>query len=210
MEVLRQPELLRDYLDRFQIREMFDTQDLHFRLFQYSKGERLLSPIRKMEHLLFLVEGTVYIYGLRQDAGYSPLVVHTPLTIYGDVEFATQQPGGFFVEAQSSVRCVALPFRQYEETLRADVRFLNTLLRFLGEKLAFASSIETSGASVEEQVLFYLENFCADGCIHSVNETFMRLHCSRRQLQRALSRLCSTGQIERVGKGCYRLIACNR
>lgn len=206
METLMKPRVLQKYLKKYKIPDMFDTTDIEYYLLHFNKGEQIISPLKKLNQILFHVEGTAHIYGIRMDGSYSPVTVQTPLTIYGDMEFATGQISTFFVEAQNDVLCIAISLLQYEEVLRNDVRFLNGLLKSVADKLSNASSIETASTSLEERLLFLMENFCEDGCIHSVNDTIMHLRCSRRQLQRVLSKLCEDGRIEKVGKGHYRLM----
>lgn len=204
MNYVKDEKLLQAYLVKYGIREMFDTPELHFRFFEYDKGEQVVGPMKPLEHILFLVDGTAHIYGLREDSRFLPVSVSTPLTIYGDVEFATGHGSPFFVEAASRLYCAALPLAEYDEILRGDVRFLNTLLAHLGEKFAFATMMDNFSGELEEQVLYYLDNHCPDGCIHSVKDTVFRLRCSRRQLQRVLGSLCEKGMLEHYKKGGYR------
>ena len=64
---------------------------------------------------------------------------------------------------------------------------------------------ETISSSVEERVLFFLGTVQPDHAITSVNQALQPLHCSRRQLQRVLKKLCDGGRVVKTGRGCYRL-----
>lgn len=205
MEVLRRPAQLRAYLERFRIGSKFSAPDLQFRLLRFGKGECLTAPYQKLEDILFLVKGSVKIYHLRADGGISPVAFVTPGAVFGDMEFATGHPSAYYSETMSEVLCIGLSLVRYGSRLKEDAVFLNEMLRSLGEKLDMVSSLETSSQSLEEKVLFYLEFFCPDGCLHSVNDAVIQLHCSRRQLQRILKKLCGTGQIEKQRRGTYRL-----
>ena len=66
--------------------------------------------------------------------------------------------------------------------------------------------VEGVEGTVEDRLLRYMHDFCSDGIMNGVEKTMYMLRCSRRQLQRALSCLCEDGQIERIGKGRYRLL----
>ena len=59
--------------------------------------------------------------------------------------------------------------------------------------------------TLKEKVLLYLEKEAPDQTIHSVNEAVIFLHCSRRQIQRVLKKLCEEGKLQKLGRGCYRL-----
>lgn len=205
MEVLHRPAQLHAYLEQFHIGSKFTAADLQFRLLRFGKGECLTVPYQELEDILFLVKGSVKIYHLRSDGGISPVASVTPGAVFGDMEFATGHPSAFYSETMSEVLCVGVSLSRYDSCLRKDTVFLNEMLRSVGEKLGMISSLETSSQSLEEKVLFYLESFCPDGCLHSVNDAVMQLHCSRRQLQRVLKKLCTTGRIEKQRRGTYRL-----
>lgn len=205
MEVLHRPAQLQAYFERFHIGSKFTSPDLQFRLLRFGKGECLTAPYQKLNDILFLVKGSVKIYHLRSDGGFSPVASVTPVAILGDMEFATGQPTAYYSETMSEALCIGLSLSRYDSCLREDPIFLNEMLRSVGEKLAMVSSLETSSQGLEEKVLFYLESFCPDGCLHSVNDTVMQLHCSRRQLQRVLKKLCDAGRIEKQRRGAYRL-----
>lgn len=205
METVKDQKQLERYMEQYRIREMFDTDSLDFQLVHYRKGERMASADVMINDLLFLAEGTVKVYGIREDAGIIPVNEEEPLQIYGDMEFATGHPGMFFVEAVNDVYCIALPFRENEEVLRKDARFLNTLLSHLGEKVENISILETCSTTLEERVLYYLKETAQDHMIHSVSSAMSSLRCSRRQLQRVLHDLCASGTIVKVKKGCYLL-----
>ena len=54
-------------------------------------------------------------------------------------------------------------------------------------------------------MLFFLKKVQADHAISSVNQAMQALHCSRRQLQRVLKKLCDEGLVVKTGRGHYRL-----
>lgn len=207
MEVLHRPAQLQKYFEQFHIGSKFSDPNLQFRLLRFEKGECLTAPNQKLKDILFLVKGSVKIYHLHPDGGLSPVAFVTPGTIFGDMEFATGNPTAYYSETMSEALCIGLSLSRYDSNLRKDAVFLNEMLRSVGEKLAMMSSLETFNQSLEEKVLFYLESFCPDGCMHSVNDAVMQLHCSRRQLQRVLKKLCDTGQIEKQRRGTYRIAA---
>lgn len=206
MEVLHKPALMKYYLERYGIMESFSTLNLQFRLLRFEKGEYLTSPDKRMDEILFLVKGNVQIYNLQSDSGISPVAPVCPGAIFGDMEFATGHPSAFYTEAMNTVLCIGLSLSRYGEILKQDAVFLFRMIYSLGSKLEDFLILETSGKSLEEQVLFYLEHFCGQGCMHSVNTAVMHLHCSRRQLQRVLKKLCDDGRIEKKQRGTYKLI----
>lgn len=206
MERLNQPILLQNVLKRNHIPEMFDTPALPYQLLRYRKGDYLASPELEPEYLLFLVRGSVQIYNLLEDSTLSPVGIQCPGAMLGDIEFITNQPTLFFVEAKTDVLCVGLSIAANQELLRRDMRFLNTLLDSVANKFRSISLMDVNNRNLRERLLFYLQTLSPDGRIHSVNDTVMQLRCSRRQLQRILFSLCEEGVLRKDGKGQYRLV----
>lgn len=84
--------------------------------------------------------------------------------------------------------------------------FLRFVLGQLAGKLSLSAAMTASTQNLEEKLLFFLEKVQADHTISSVNQTLQALHCSRRQLQRVLKKLCEDGLVIKTGRGCYRLM----
>ena len=66
------------------------------------------------------------------------------------------------------------------------------------------AKIELAVQTLEEKVLLYLNEIWPSHQITSVNAAMVSLHCSRRQLQRVLKKLCDEGVLEKNGRGSYR------
>ena len=67
MEYIRDQQRLEQYLRQEKILCRFETENLDFRLVRYQKGELLTSPFKSLPDFLFLVQGKIKIYGLRED-----------------------------------------------------------------------------------------------------------------------------------------------
>ena len=93
----------------------------------------------------------------------------------------------------------------YQKQLHCDLRFLHLLLKSYGDKLALFTSIDVPASTTEERVLLYMKNISPAHELNGLEAAIHQIHCSRRQLQRVLKKLCSTGQIEKTGRGRYRL-----
>ena len=187
------------------IRDRFDTPELAFRGFQYQKGELICSPINPAEYIFFLIEGSVQLYDLRPDGRKLPVASVSEDVVIGDMEFVTGRPTTFFVEAAEDCVCLALPVAPYREALEKDVRFLHSLLDDMAEKFERDADAGISSANLDERVLEYLRGKVPTHEITEVETLLYQLRCSRRQLQRALKKLCEEGQLEHLGKGHYRL-----
>ncbi len=206
MKKIHDPAQVQAWLEKENITRYFDTKNLRFYVCQYEKGEYITAPDRRLDEILFLVEGTIGIYGLRSDGTVSPVNQQRAPAFIGDVEFS--QPGNspFFTEALTKVIGIGLSISQYKEQLSRDIRFLHTLLYAYADKLKLFAFVEAPAATMEERVILYMKNVCPSHEICGINGAVMQLRCSRRQLQRVLQKLCADGRIVKIGKGRYKLM----
>ena len=205
MQEIRDPQKLEAYLEKFRIRELFDTRDLPFRLYRYEVGEmmNILRPTR--EHLKFVVEGSFDLYAIRAD-GARHLVRHCEgFTFLGDLEFSGKDAGMRYQEVTRRVYSLELPLDVLRPALQQDIRFLNFLLDTVSAKLAGISMDLVGFSGLREALLYHIRYQCPDRTITSVSQTAFRLNYSLRQTQRVLKELTREGLLKRNGKGCYTL-----
>ncbi|MGI6254948.1 MAG: Crp/Fnr family transcriptional regulator [Acutalibacter sp.] len=204
MRKIEDKKTLEDWIRRSKVLQCFDTPDLVFQGYRYEKGEFLTAPDIPFEKLLFLVKGTIQIYGIRDDGSISPVSQAESPTLIGDVEFQSGL-SPFFAKASTSVDCLALSVPEYREQLDRDLRFLHTLMSSYVEKLRAISTVAAMAPTVEQRLLLYLDQAGPDGELKGIESATLQLQCSRRQLQRVLKKLCQEGKLLRTGKGRYRL-----
>lgn len=204
MQEIQDRKRIEAWVEAEHIRNYFDTENLTFGARGFAKGEIIASPDEPLRELLFLVEGAVQIYGIRADGSFSPINFMTAPGMLGDVEYCNGI-SPFFVEAKTAAVCVSVDVTAYRQSLDRDIRFLHGLLRSFAEKLEHFSMEETVSSSVEERVLFYLRSVSADHELRGIEETILRIRCSRRQLQRVLKKLQAEGTVKKTGRGSYRL-----
>lgn len=205
MRKIEDREMVEMWIQRENIRDYFDTPGLVFQGYRYEKGEFLSAPDIPYEKLLFLVEGSFQIYGIRDDGSISPVGQGESPALIGDVEFQNKGLSPFFARASTPVYCLALPVAEYREHLEHDFKFLHLLLTSYVEKLQAISTAMTMAPTVEQRLLLYLEQAGPGGEIKGIEPATLQLQCSRRQLQRVLKKLCEEGTLQRSGKGRYRL-----
>lgn len=205
MKQINDEKCLNSYLEQYQIRSLFDTKGLVFRLYQYDKGEILNHVHDAADYLRFVVDGTVRIYSVRRDGSYYPIGLTEGLTLLGDMEFCGETSLPLVVEVVKKVTCVELPLHEYRVALQDDTTFLKHLSRFIAHKLAMFVQSEAPFSSIEEKLLHYMKYDCPKGQFKGVEAVATHLRCSRRQLQRLLRSLTEQGKVEKIGKGSYRL-----
>lgn len=206
MREIQDEALLEEYLGRYQIRTLFDTQELPFILCEYAPGEmiNLAHPVR--EYLKFVVKGTWDIYYDSSGGRRQIIFRGDQFHLLGDLEFCTEYGSENWVEVRTTVHCVELPLTRLRETLLQDNRFLRFLLKSLSQKIIGASPVRDGAATLEEKLLYYLGHECPNHTITEVEQTAQLLGYSRRQLQRVLKSLTDRGALQKEAKGHYLLV----
>lgn len=205
MHLITDTKQIEQMLKETNIKSFFDTPDLIFYARHYEKGEIITSPYKKTNELLFLIEGTIQIYGLHEDGSLYPISLAKRPTLLGDVEFCNQGKATFFAEARTDTTCLTLSVKNYRKQLDNDITFLHTLLRSYNQKLSMISTMDMVPPTIKDRVLFYINNVCQDHELKGIETAIFQLRCSRRQLQRVLKELCDEGKLYKVGKGHYKI-----
>ena len=198
--------LVADKIKQLSLEKRFDTEKYHFCIHTYEKEEFLVTPNRENSNILFLLEGEVKIYHLQKDGTMGTVGIACAGDVLGDFEFCRREHAYLFAEAITKVSCLVLSWMEYEDQLRADSDFLMFLLHVSIDKMANSAELVSINSSLEDKLLFYIQNMCVDQTMRNVNSASMTLHCSRRQLQRLLKRLCENHILEKTGRGHYQLI----
>lgn len=186
-------------------RTNFQQQPPVLKLIEFQKGELLASPLYPLNCFYIIVEGSVSIYDLTEDGSARYIAKVGRGTLLGDIEFSGADRQPFYTEAEETVHCLAIPFCENQSTLENDPVFLRFVLGQMAQKLALSTKIGATAQTLDEKVLFFLQKVQPNHEISSVNHALQSLHCSRRQLQRVLKKLCEEGVLSKTGRGCYRL-----
>ena len=203
---------MKEIKDAKKLEIYLEEQRLHFqqplqllKLVQVEKGELLTGPLHPLKSFYIVVEGSVSIYYITEDASVRPISKAGTGILLGDMEFSGMEKGLYYVEAAEKVICLAIPFQENRSMLENDPIFLRFVLTQLAEKLSLSSQLDVITQTLEEKLLFYLSNVEPNHEISSVSQTLQVLHCSRRQLQRVLKSLCDNNILIKKGRGCYEL-----
>lgn len=203
---------MKEIVDRDRLERFFGEQQAYFRqrppvlkLVQFEKGEILNDPLQLLSCFYIIVRGSVSIYHLTEDGSIRYISKAASGTLLGDIEFSGAGNLSLYIEAAETVLCLAVPFRENQSVLENDPVFLRFVLSQLAAKLSLSAVMTASAQTLEEKLLFFLRKVQPDHVISSVNHALQPLHCSRRQLQRVLKKLCDEGMVVKTGRGCYRL-----
>lgn len=209
MQEIRDSQKLETYLEKFHIRELFDTPNLPFRLYRYEVGEMMNILRPTGEYLKFVVEGSFDLYAVRADGVQHMVRRCEGFTFLGDLEFCGKDAGLRYQEVTRTVYSIEFPLQALRPRLQQDVRFLNFLLDTMSTKFAGTSMDLVGFSDLRERLMYHIRYECPDQTIISVSQTAFRLNYSLRQTQRVLQELTRDGLLKRIGKGHYAL-AVNR
>lgn len=184
--------------------EDYFSNNYEFIIIEYEEDETIINPLEKTQYIQFVIEGTLLISFIDQDGRQTIVSQSEELCILGDMEFVDDLNPMFFAEAKTKVKTLAVSLKEYKEKLNQDFQFLHTLLNSIASKLKQSSTNQFVYQSVEERFLYYMNYYCG-GSLSSIEEATSYLHCSRRQLQRVLKKLCDEEIIIKEGKGKYKI-----
>ena len=203
---------MREIRDKERLEQFYAKQQVHFskrppvvKLAEFEKGEILNDPLQPLTQFYILVKGSVSIYDLTESGSIRYISKAATGALLGDMEFSGAGKLSFYIEAAEKVLCLSLPFRENRHVLENDPVFLRFVLRQLAEKLSLSAVMTAFAQTLEERVLFYLKKVQPEHEIVSVDHALQPMHCSRRQLQRVLKKLCDEGLLVKTGRGRYRL-----
>lgn len=207
MKELKDETLLNSYLQQYKIPELFDTQNLPFQLFEYEAGEIMNYKHPLDKYLKFIVSGELTFYTLEENGEQLTGFKGPYVGLLGDLELCGIKLESTYHEALTTVRTIELSLVKVKHIILDDNRFLRYLLfRLVKRHVEMTNPELIHSTSVEKRLLHHLEYESSDHSFSGVEAMAFRLRCSRSQVQRALKTLIQNGQIQKTGKGKYKLI----
>ncbi len=205
MEQIRDEALLERMMEENGIGGFFSGSPQGFRLVGYKRHELLAAPDRPLKDFLFILKGSVRIYGLQEDGGVYSVSQGAEQDVLGIMEFGRRGLPALYTEALEDTLCIALPIEKNRTALEKDCVFLGRLLEYSLGLAARSSMAGRPGQRLSEKVEAFLRDIQPDHTLHSISAGVLQFHCSRRQLQRVVKKLCGDGVLKKVGKGKYQL-----
>jgi CRP-like cAMP-binding protein len=209
MRIVSEQNRIAQAIRQLNLSTEFDTDSLRFEIRIYEKGEQIVSPLNPLDHFVFVISGSIRVYQLDEDGIIHSLINIRRRDCLGYNEFCfNNNKYTLYAEAFMQTVCLVLPFHQPAGNLKSDCDFLLFLLRNSLLSQIQNSEITHFCSDLEDKLLFYMENICTDCTLTSVNEAVDALHCSRRQLQRTLKKLCDDQKLVHIKRGCYQIKFC--
>lgn len=205
MEKIYEKSVVDKWLKKSHLSEYFDTAKLNFFVIWYQRGEFLSKPEEPISYFQFVVKGSAALYYLDESGTRRNVIVMDNEGILGDMEFVLGNTPIFYIEAVTPVTVIALSMEESRSQLERDCRFLMYLLRQASQIKIFTSRNAVVLPRLEERLLYHLKNECPRQTMIGMENTAVKLQCSRRQLQRVVKKLEDEGRLKRQRRGCYQL-----
>ena len=135
MKEIKDAGYIRKVILENEIIKYLDKKEIVFRLFEYEKGEMLIKMNEVTQTFSFVIEGSIQIYGLKDDGTIHPVRQVEGFGVLGDVELIGESEATFFVEAKSNVKCFSFSIVENKEKLLNDNYFLRYLLHSVSKKM---------------------------------------------------------------------------
>ena len=204
MRTIYKTELVYEAMAKTRISDCFDICPDCIKIFQYQKGELIISPMTKNSHLLVALDGEYMIYQLDEKGNISFSTKSMNETLLGDSEMLLEDYQSLFVEAVRMCRFLAIPYDYCLQQMETNTKFLRYLLYQIELKTVKMSNRLFSRQPLKEQLLFYIKNLCPDRTLTNVGHAAEALHCSTRQILRILKEECDHHVLIKQGKGNYK------
>jgi len=205
MEKIYQKEVIEENMKKSRLSGQFRTEGLDFAVIHYQQGEFLSTPQQPITHFQFLIKGSVTLYYLDEHGNRRNVATMERHGLLGDMEFVLGNLPVFYVEAISPATVLALPMEANRAKLEKDCEFLMYLLRNASQIKVLSTRNQVVLPHLEERLLYHLAYECPHQTITGMESSAVKLHCSRRQLQRVVKKLEAQGILIKLKKGCYRL-----
>ena len=205
MKIIKDEKRTGTAVHTYGIHRFFSDPDLPFAMVQFDKGEYLNNLLDPSRYISFIISGTIRILNIRDDGSMYEIASGSGFTCLGDLEFASGDVSPYLVEAVRKTVCIAVPLKECRKKLENDPVFLRYILRSVARKLHAATAMAAGPKTLEEKVLYFMENECENQTLKGVEKASYALSCSKRQLLRILKRLCEEGRVVKTAKGAYLL-----
>ena len=206
VEIKDQKEIEK-YLNKHNIRDLFDTKDLPFQLIRYEAGE-IVDLYRPQEkYLKFIVEGSVAADEIDIHGNTKRLMIESDLAFWGEVEICGRSFPNHVREAIGTLYCIELPIEPLRDILFQDLKFMQYLVTRMSYSIySLTNTIAYINYDIEDRLIYYAKYMCPNHTFSGMELTAKNLQCSRRQLQRVISKLLDENKLIKIGWGTYQLI----
>jgi CRP-like cAMP-binding protein len=206
MKIINSPNLLRKYIELYNIQSIFsENLEDHMNLYQFKKGEYLFTSSEKVSYFFLLVSGGAKVV-LNLENGKSILIDYSkPLEMLGEMEIINNQYSKYDIIAMEDSTVIGIPMEAFSKLIDNDPIFWKHLYSSSLDKLqsTVTSNIISSSYSFEHVLANYLITHSVEKADEivvesaSFNDLSQLLGTSYRHLNRVLKKFIQNGLIKK-------------
>lgn len=147
------------YVKKFDIDKIFKNDMTNYmELYSFDKGEHVYMSNGDIEHLYFLVKGTVKIYTISKNGKALSLKFYNPLQILGDIEFIGNKLPTCNVQCLDDALFIVISFDDMRRYANDDINFYKYISKIFSDKLSTSSHSNMHNFSypLEERLASYI------------------------------------------------------
>lgn len=103
-------KLMEAYMKKYDIRELFSTEDLPFRMYRYDVGDIMNVLHPQEQYLKFIVDGRIGVDTVDSDGNLQRIVAETAFVYFGEVEILGRSFSNHLHEVLETVYSIELPW----------------------------------------------------------------------------------------------------
>lgn len=202
MKHINDEQKLKQLLTQYNFNAIFGTTNLPFYLVHFEKGDDINHLLNPSQYLIFLLQSASTIYHIRPDGLKITLYSgNDRLCCLGDMEFANPEAVQYAISIDKDCLAIVLSLDTCRSNLENNPQFLRWLSYSLSCKLNESGRGNVENISLENAILYHMK--INHNTLQHPGIVAEQLHCSRRQLQRLLSRMVKEGRLLKETKGVY-------
>jgi len=150
---------IKHYIKKFEIDKIFKNDMTNYmELYSCTKGDHIYMSNRDIEHLYFLVKGTVKIYTISKNGKALSLRFYNPLQILGDIEFIGNKLPTCNVQCLDDSLFIVISFDDMRRYANDDINFYKYISKIFSDKLSTSSdsNMRNFSYSLEERLASYI------------------------------------------------------
>ena len=153
-----------------------------------------------------VISGSLSIYYIRDDGTAYSLSSGAEGYIIGEMDLFTNHESNVYAEASSKVLTIACDSYLHKDKLLNNISFTRFVAATMAKKLEAVMNLDATYSTLGERVINFMTYKCEENILKGIEKAAFKLHCSSRQLQRILNSYENDGVVQKIGKGCYKLL----
>ena len=201
MPSLGQQHLIKKYIQQYALSEHLNADLLRcLQVYQFKPEQAIYTALMEQTHLYFLVEGKAQVSYYLANGKQSIIMIITPFSVVGDMEFLDDEPVQLNVIATETSTFLGIRKSDALQYGYDDARFLRFIIQYMSQKLRVSGQYQLSYdvPLINRVAMYLLKQPIQGACITVEGKTLVAdcLGTTIRHLNRVIKTLETGGIIE--------------